>query len=112
MNNVCEFCGQISMAGVGCECKEAKEERRIEDLIERAKAVAWEIFGEGSKEENCTPISEECLELIHSAIQYIARAKIYAVNLTLPSGTKAKLTRSKGDIKIERSETKKISRNG
>ncbi len=47
------------------------------------------------------------MEIIYSAIEQIANAKIYAVTFTLPSGAKAKLTRSKGDIKIERSETKK-----
>lgn len=106
-NNICEFCGQVLMADVECECKETKQARRIEDQIERAKEAAVEIFGEASKEEGYTPISEECMEIIYSAIEQIANAKIYAVTFTLPSGAKAKLTRSKGDIKIERSETKK-----
>ncbi len=106
-NNVCEFCGQVLMADVECECKEAKQARRILDQIERAKEAADEIFGENSKKENYTPISEECMDIIYSAIEQIAHAKIYAVTFTLPNGAKAKLTRSKGDIKIERSETKK-----
>ena len=99
-NNICQFCGQVLMADVVCECKEAKQARRVSDQIERAKEAADEIFGENSKKENYIPISEECMEIIYSAIEQIAHAKIYAVTFTLPNGAKAKLTRSKGDIKI------------
>ena len=48
---VCEFCGQVLMADVECECKEAKQARRILDQIERAKEAADEIFGENSKKK-------------------------------------------------------------
>ncbi len=48
-NNICEYCGQVLMADVECECKEAKQARRILDQIERAKEAAVEIFGEASK---------------------------------------------------------------
>ena len=106
-NNICEFCGQVLMAGIECECKEAKEARRIADQIERAKEAAKEIFGKDSVKQGYTPVPEECMEIIGSAIEHIANAKIHAVTFVLPSGTKAKFTRSKGDIKIERSETKK-----
>lgn len=106
-NNICEFCGQIILTDVECECKEAKQARRIADQIDRAKSAAGEIFGTGSEKQGYTPVPQESMDFIYFAIEQIANAKIYAVSLTLPSGTKAKLTRSKGDIKIERSETKK-----
>ena len=108
-NNVCKFCGQVLMADVECECKEAKQDRRIQDLIQRSREAVVEIFGEGSKKQGYIPISQECIEFIYLAIEQIAYAKIYAMSVTLPSGAKAKLTRSKGDIKIERSETKKYA---
>ena len=108
-NNVCEFCGQVLLADVECECKEAKQARRILDLIDRAKSAAFEIFGAGSEKQGYTPVPQESIDFIYFAIEQIAYSKIYSLTLTLPNGTKAKLTRSKGDIKIERSETKKYA---
>ena len=109
-NNICKFCGQMLMGDVECDCKEAQQERRVQDLIQRSQKAVVEIFGEGSKKQECVPIPQECIEFIYLAIEQIAYSKIYSLTLTLPNGTKAKLTRSKGDIKIERSETKKICR--
>lgn len=106
-NNICEFCGQVLLADVECQCKEAQQARRILDQIERAREAAVEIFGKDSIKQGYNPVPEECMEIINSAIEQIANAKIHAVTFVLPSGTKAKFTRSKGDIKIERSETKK-----
>ena len=109
-DDACPFCGQITLTGDLCNCPGAKQDRKIKEQIRRAKWTIKEIFGEACTEEGCTPVSEDNIELMNAAVEQIANFKMHAISLVLPSGTRAKLTRSaKGVIKVERSETKKVS---
>lgn len=74
-NDICKFCGQVLMADIECDCKEAKQARRIEDQIERAKKAAVEIFGKDSIKQGYSPVPDECMEIINSAMSKLLTLK-------------------------------------
>lgn len=63
-----------------------------------------------AKKDGYTPIPEDNIETLNAAVVQIVNYKLHAASFVLSSGTRAKITRSKGgSIKIERTETKKNS---
>ena len=107
--DTCKFCGQLTLTG-DCDCPGAHRERKIQDQIERAIISIQEIFGEGCEESGYKPVSEDNIEIMNDIAVQIANYKLHGVALILPSGTRAKLARaSKGAIKVERSEVKKLA---
>ncbi len=109
-NNVCKYCGQISVGGEPCRCEGAKQERKIQDQIEKASAAVETIFGENCSDNGYTPIHKSSISILLAAVEQLANSMIYSITFELPDGVKAKLARgAKGRIKVERSETKKVS---
>ena len=106
----CKHCGQMNILNDECDCPGAKHDRKIRDQIIRACESIEEIFGKDCVKSGYTPISDDNIDLLYAAVEQIAKYKMHAVSFVLSTGTRAKLTRgSKGAIKVERSETKKLA---
>ena len=106
----CEFCGQVFIGKDECDCWKARRAKKIADQISRASLAINDIFGGDCTKQGYSPVADEHIDLMNNIAELIANEKLNAVSLTLPSGTKAKLTRgAKGAINVERSETKKSS---
>lgn len=106
----CKFCGQVFIGEEGCDCWQARREKRIADQIRRAELAINEIFGEECTKQGYIPVSEEHIDLMNNLAKLIANEKIASASLTLVGGTKAKFARgAKNAVKIERSETKKTT---
>ncbi|MDR1001695.1 MAG: hypothetical protein LBL82_00270 [Oscillospiraceae bacterium] len=106
----CPHCGQIQLSGAECSCHGAKKAAKVANQIIRANEAIQETFGEQCKAKGFIPVTEENIIFLQLAAEQIANCKFYAIAFVLPSGTRAKLTRgAKGTIKVERSETKKVT---
>lgn len=106
----CPYCGQIRLTEGDCKCDGAIRARRIQERIQNAGETIEELFGEECKKDGYTPIPEDNIETLNAVAVQIVNYKLHAASFVLSSGTKAKITRSKGgSIKIERTETKKNS---
>ena len=109
-DDACPYCGQVRITEGDCNCDGAKRARRIHERIQNAGETIEELFGEECKKDGYTPIPEDNIETLNAAVVQIVNYKLHAASFVLSSGTRAKITRSKGgSIKIERTETKKNS---
>lgn len=109
-DDACPYCGQVRITEGDCNCDGAKRARRIQERIQNAGETIEELFGEECKKDGYTPIPEDNIETLNAAVVQIVNYKLHAALFVLSSGTRAKITRSKGgSIKIERTETKKNS---
>lgn len=109
-DDTCPYCGQVRITEGDCNCDGARRARRIQERIQNAGETIEELFGEECKKDGYTPIPEDNIETLNAAVVQIVNYKLHAASFVLSSGTRAKITRSKGgSIKIERTETKKNS---
>ena len=109
-DDACPYCGQVRITEGDCNCDGARRAHRIQERIQNAGETIEELFGEEYKKDGYTPIPEDNIETLNAAVVQIVNYKLHAASFVLSSGTRAKITRSKGgSIKIERTETKKNS---
>lgn len=109
-DDACPYCGQVRITEGDCNCDGARRARRIQERIQNAGETIEELFSEECKKDGYTPIPEDNIETLNAAVVQIVNYKLHAASFVLSSGTRAKITRSKGgSIKIERTETKKNS---
>ena len=109
-DDACPYCGQVRITEGDCNCDGVRRARRIQERIQNAGETIEELFGEECKKDGYTPIPEDNIETLNAAVVQIVNYKLHAASFVLSSGTRAKITRSKGgSIKIERTETKKNS---
>lgn len=117
----CRFCGQIvqfegeaglteeeavELASRNCQCEQAKVYRIWRQQEEKVIENISNLFGEGAEPENRK--SEAIVELLNAAAAQICHGKVESIAVTMQGNIKAKISRnSKGDVKVERTETKK-----
>ena len=108
--NVCEFCGQVTVAGEECKCPGAEKERRTARRIEKANEEIDKLFGDGSIALGYAPVSLSNLEMLRVTADRIARGMLHKASYHLSTGTKASISSgSDGALKIERTESRKNS---
>lgn len=107
--NICEFCGQVLLDGRKCNCPEAKKAEEIERQILNAKAAINEIFVEPFFDEDIIPPSEQAIAFMKKSVEMIAYDNISKINIVLPGGVKAMISKKNKSIKVERTETIKSS---
>lgn len=116
----CRCCGQVvsftaegaltegiagELATLNCDCEEAEAYQRCMQQEKKAMANVQELFGEGQG------VSEEVIAILNAAVLRICNGEMEKLNLNLPGGIKAAISRnSKEEIKVERTETKKRQR--
>jgi hypothetical protein len=104
----CPFCGQVTVAGDSCNCDGAKRQKKIADQIFNAHLAIKEVFGDPD-DENSTSIGRESIFMLNEVAGLIANYKIHSASFVLPGQVRATLKRgSKGAIKVERSESRKM----
>lgn len=120
-HGVCCFCGQIAtveepagwrqedidrLAAEQCDCDGAAEYRGREKRKENAIIAIVEMCGEIEG-----GVEQEVIDLMTGIVDRILGGEMTGATLDLGDGLKVKITiTAKGAIKIERSETKKRSR--
>lgn len=108
----CPYCGQyvqVEMVApwteeelreasvMACECYQAGEYRKRKARKERARMKINELL-----QEDC----QECIPILDSAVDLILTDCLDKITLDTPEGVKIKVgINSKGNIKVERSET-------
>ena len=118
---VCKFCGQVFAAPSGvqteaeaedfaintCRCPDAVEEKERRRHIAEAKKELKEIFSVSFTEPDGEAAETEngILEILNSAIEYMAYSKINSVNMIVPRIGKVTLRADGSSIKIKRSQT-------
>ena len=108
--NVCEFCGQVTMAAEECKCPGAERERKTVKRIEKAKEEIDKLFGDGCIALGYVPISIQNIDMLQFTAERIARGLLHKASYHLSTGTKASVSAgSDGALKIERTETRKQS---
>ena len=108
--STCPHCGQILIGAAECDCWQAHQARRIAEQTKKAERAIEDMFGDKCARQGYIPVEAEHIDLMNDIVSLIANEKINTVTLSLPCGTKAKLTcGAKNVIKVERSETKKTS---
>ena len=108
--NVCEFCGQVTMAAEECKCPGAEKERKTIKRIEKAKEEIDKLFGDGSIALGYVPVTIPNIEMLKFTAERIARGMLHKASYHLTTGTKASISAgSDGALKIERTETQKNS---
>lgn len=114
----CRFCGQIiSFETLGqstpeqldewavekCDCSTAKNYTRRKKSIEGARKKIKQLFSSGDGEEAAALI-------LNMAVDAISTEMLAEVSVNLGNGCKGKVSQSsKGNIRVERTDTKKIS---
>lgn len=117
----CRFCGQIvqfegkaglpeeelvELASRNCQCEQAKEYGKWWQQEEIARANISSLFGDGAEPENRE--DEAIIELLNAAAAEICHGEVEGIAMSLQGNIKAKISRnSRGEIKVERVETKK-----
>lgn len=108
--NVCNFCGQLTIAPEVCRCPGAEKERKTIKRIEKAKEQIDKLFGDGCIALGYVPISIPNIEMLKFTAERIARGMLHKASYHLSTGTKASISAgSDGALKIERTETQKNS---
>ena len=117
----CRFCGQLvqfagdedltdqqaqEIASMNCSCDGAvyyrKEKRRKENAVKNVS----KLFGEDAPADK--RIREEIVNILMAAVEEIYTGGLAKVTLNLRGGVKASISQnSKGEINVERMETKK-----
>lgn len=119
----CPFCGQLvaavpedeetpqEAAARVCDCYEAKKWRIRKERLEAANETLDATFGEESEERyGMKPVPEETLQLLRMLARMLVDNQIDNASIQCGDICKATLkVGGKGEIKIERSEGRKIS---
>lgn len=117
----CRFCGQMvqieadgkltqpqaeEKATMTCQCPEAVEYQKEKQRKEKALKNVSVLFGEDAAPEK--RISEGIVSILRAAVEEIYSGGLAKVTLNLRGGVKASISQnSKGEINVERTETKK-----
>lgn len=117
----CRFCGQMvqidseekltqpqaeEQATMSCTCEQAVEHQKEKQRKEKAMQNVAALFGEAAApEKRC---SEGIVNILKAAVEEIYTGGLAKVTLNLRGGVKASISQnSKGEINVERTETKK-----
>ena len=73
-----------------------------------AKEIVEQLFGEGCDAAGFTPLGAEIRAAICAVIDLIAKGDIYTLHLQVPGVCKIMIKRQGRQIKVERSEGKKV----
>ena len=117
----CRFCGQMvqieadgkltqpqaeEKATMTCQCPEAVEYQKEKQRKEKALKNVSVLFGEDAAPEK--RIGEGIVSILRAAVEEIYSGGLAKVTLNLRGGVKAFISQnSKGEINVERTETKK-----
>jgi hypothetical protein len=116
----CRFCGQMvqinednltqpqaeEKATMQCNCPEAVEYQKEKQRKEKAIKNVSALFGEDAAAEKRA--GEGINEILKSAVEEIYTGGLAKVTLNIRGGVKASISQnSKGEINVERTETKK-----
>ncbi len=117
----CRFCGQMAQieadgeltqpqaeekATMTCKCPEAVEYQKEKQRKEKALKNVSVLFGEDAAPEK--RIGEGIVSILQAAVEEIYSGGLAKVTLNLRGGVKASISQnSKGEINVERTETKK-----
>lgn len=117
----CRFCGQMvrfegeadltdpqkeELATMTCTCDRAVEYQKEKQRKEKALKNVSVLFGEDAAPEK--RIGEGIVNILRAAVEEIYSGGLAKVTLNLRGGVKASISQnSKGEINVERTETKK-----
>lgn len=117
----CRFCGQLVQldgdceltekqaeeeAAMRCKCAEAAEYQKMRKRKEKALKNISLLFGEDAGPEK--RIDENIVDILKTAAEEICSENIEKISLNMWGGVKASVSRNaKGEINVERTETKK-----
>ncbi|MDO4331796.1 MAG: hypothetical protein Q4C58_03820 [Eubacteriales bacterium] len=117
----CRFCGQMvqldseekltkpqaeEQATMLCSCAEAVEYQKEKQRKEKAMKNVSVLFGEDAAPERRA--GEGIVNILRAAVEEIYTGGLAKVTLNLRGGVKASISQnSKGEINVERTETKK-----
>lgn len=117
----CRFCGQMIQiqteekltqpqaeeeATMYCVCDAAVEYQKEKQRKERAIKNVSVLFGEDAAPEK--RVGENIVDILRAAVEEIYTGGLAKVSLNLRGGVKASISQnSKGEINVERTETKK-----
>lgn len=117
----CRFCGQLVQLDGDCELTEEQAEERAAMLCKCAEAVGYQkirkrkekalknislLFGEKAAPEK--RIDESLISILEKAAEEICSENMEKISLNLWGGVKASVSKTaKGEINVERTETKK-----
>lgn len=117
----CRFCGQMVQFAVDgnltepqaaeeatmhCTCTEASEYQKEKQRKEKAMKNVSALFGEDAAVEK--RVGEGIVQILKAAVEEIYSGGLAKVTLNLRGGVKASVSQnSKGEINVERTETKK-----
>lgn len=113
----CRFCGQMvqietdkeltqPQATMTCNCTEAVEYQKEKQRKEKAMMNVSALFGENAApDKRC---GEGIVKILKAAVEEIYTGGLAKVTLNLRGGVKASISQNaKGEINVERTETKK-----
>ena len=117
----CRFCGQMTeietdeeltaaqveeQATMTCNCTEAVEYQKEKQRKEKAIMNVSTLFGENAtQDKRC---AESIVNILKAAVEEIYTGGLAKVTLNLRGGVKASISQNaKGEINVERTETKK-----
>ena len=117
----CRFCGQMIQiesdskltqpqaeeeATMICQCPDAVDYQKEKQRREKAMKNVSVLFGENAAPEK--RVSDGILNILRAAVEEIYTGGLAKINLNLRGGVKASISQnSKGEINVERTETKK-----
>lgn len=117
----CRFCGQIVQfegdhgltetqrqeeATMTCTCEEAREYQKKKLRKERAIKNVQTLFGEEAEETK--QVSGKIVDILRAAVEEIYTGELARVTVNLRGGVKGTVSQNgKGEINVERIETKK-----
>lgn len=118
---VCRFCGQTiaieteesltspqlaEEATMRCTCEQAVEYQKEKQRKEKALKNVSVLFGQDAAPEK--RVGEEIVSILSAAVEEIYTGGLAKVTLNLRRGVKASVSQNaKGEINVERTETKK-----
>lgn len=118
---VCRFCGQTiaieteesltspqlaEEATMRCTCEQAVEYQKEKQRKEKALKNVSVLFGQDAAPEK--RVGEEIVSILSAAVEEIYTGGLAKVTLNLRGGVKASVSQNtKGEINVERTETKK-----
>lgn len=117
----CRFCGQMvqfagddgltepqaqEIATMNCSCDEAVEYQKEKNRKENALKNVSKLFGEDAPQGK--RVSADIVKILMAAVEEIYTGGLAKVTLNLRGGVKASVSQnSKGEINVERTETRK-----
>lgn len=117
----CRFCGQMvqfmgdddltepqaqEIATMNCSCDEAADYQKEKNRKENALKNVEKLFGGEAPQDK--RIREDIVKLLKAAVEEIYTGGLAKVTLNLRGGVKASVSKnSKGEINVERTDTRK-----